>query len=145
MSGKYNLGDRIREVRKLLKMSQEEFGLSMGVSQSRQSRIEKEETEIPSSYLDKIVDKYGEYFNKNWLYIGEGAISDQVREPSDKNYLAKLREEDLTPEEEELLGEVEQFSDFLKRKDLKPRLKRILLERLIDSIDQAIDQHPDKG
>jgi len=138
MSG--NLGDRIRQVRKLLRKSQDEFGLDMGVSQSRQSRIEKEETEIPSSYLKNIVDKYGEYFNKNWLYLGEGSINNQVNEPNTDNYLARLKEEDLSPEEEELLGEVEHFSDFLKKKDLKPRLKRLLLERLIDSIDQALDQ-----
>ena len=55
-------------------------------------------------------------------------------------YLSELKKENLTPGEEELLGEVEQFSDFLKKKELKPRLKRILLERLIDSIDQALDQ-----
>ncbi len=143
MSGK--LGERIRKIRKLLKMSQDEFGLKLGVSQSRQSRIEKDEIEIPTSYVNKVVQIFGEFFNEEWLYMNVGHITqNQVKDDPGVNYFDNIDKENLTPGEEELLGEVEQFSDFLKKKDLKPRLKRILLERLIDSIDQALDQPQDK-
>lgn len=141
-----SLNSRIREVRGSLKKSQREFAAIVGVSQPRQSRYEQDGTDVPVSYLDKVCEEFGEYFDKHWFYTGEGSIKNtQVNEDPGADYFTNMRREDLSSLEDELLAEVEQFSDFLKKKPLKPQVKRILLERLIESIDQAIEQPRNEG
>lgn len=90
--------------------------------------------------------------NLNWLVAGippvktsdikEAGVSkiDMAAEPNRKDYFAHINTEDLSDAELHLLEEVKQFSAFLEnRKTLRPQVKRLLLELLIQSIDQAIE------
>lgn len=92
---KENIGQRIQQARRFLKKSQQEFGDEVGVSQSRQSRIEKNETEIPASYLERVLEKYGEYINEEWLLMGRGYMEkpdegNQWNEPEQPYEISKI-------------------------------------------------------
>lgn len=90
--------------------------------------------------------------NLNWFLAGipPMRISDideaQVSQvnfvnETEKDYFEGISREDLSDAERHLLEEVKHFSDFLEsRQTLAPRVKRLLLELLIQSIDQAIEQ-----
>ncbi len=140
-----SLTKRIKWVRLHYRKTISEMAQICAVSSETQISIEKSDKEPWKKYLDRILKNFTDV-REEWLLKGEepklhSLINlNQVNDDPGVNYFDGFEKENLSPEEEELLGEVEQFSDFLKRKDLKPRLKRILLERLIDSIDQALDQ-----
>ncbi|WP_234567133.1 helix-turn-helix domain-containing protein [Rhodohalobacter sp. 614A] len=140
-----SLNSRLREMRKYLRVSQSEFGETGGVSQSTQNRYEQTDADIPISYLDKIFKEYGSDFNENWFYFGKGemlaaskSLTNESKTPSLPNFA------NLTPQEAQILSEVTQFSDFLKNRPLRPEVKRRLLELLIESIDEALDELHDE-
>ncbi len=147
-NGINSLISRIKWIRLYYKKTVSEMARICHVSTETQVSIEKGEKEPWEKYLTRVLENFDDV-RKDWLLNGNNpelySQKNIVRSPEeDYDFLSELKKENLTPGEEELLGEVEQFSDFLKKKDLKPRLKRILLERLIDSIDQALDQPQDK-
>ena len=65
-----SINDRIKEVRLLLRMSQEDFGKAIGLSKSGISNIEKGEREIRDVYLTAICNTFN--INLHWLRTGEG-------------------------------------------------------------------------
>ena len=75
------IGDRVRAVRKSLKLEQTELANRMGLSQAVISQYEGGMTEIPLSFL--------EYFKKkhrilsDWLIFGTGEINAAVAENLD--------------------------------------------------------------
>ena len=46
----------------------------------------------------------------------------------------------LSRKEAQIIAEVKRFSDFLKKRPLNPEVKRHLLQLLIESIDQTLDE-----
>ena len=73
-----SINSRIREVRQLLHMSQEEFGKTIGLSKSGISNIEKGERGIRDTYINTICKEFG--VNVKWLRtgIGEAFLIDSV-------------------------------------------------------------------
>ena len=65
-----SLNDRIKEVRLLLHLSQEDFGKAIGLSKSGISNIEKGEREVRDIYLTAICNTFS--INLHWLRTGDG-------------------------------------------------------------------------
>lgn len=137
---------RLYEMRKYLNATQQEFGDTGGVSQSTQNRYEQPGTDVPVSYLDKIYSKYGSNFCEEWLYFGRGPM---LRESSVSGYNRENPLDSgsddpdathLSRKEAQIIAEVKRFSDFLKKRPLNPEVKRHLLQLLIESIDQTLDE-----
>ena len=66
------IGNRLRQVRNDLNLSQEEFAERFGISQRTYTRYERGETEVPSEFLRKI-SELGDY-DMNWLLTGRGQM-----------------------------------------------------------------------
>lgn len=123
---------RLRDIRKHAQASQEEFGTTGGISQSTQNRYEQEGTEIPISYLNKIFHTYGEKVHERWFYFGKGDMLKEETPPLTTDITQPSHQE------AQIIDEVTQFSNFLKQRALPLKVKRRLLELLIESIDQAL-------
>lgn len=65
-----SINDRIKEVRLLLKMSQEEFGKAIGLSKSGISNIENGEREIRDIYITTLCTTFN--IDVGWLRTGVG-------------------------------------------------------------------------
>lgn len=82
-----NIGDRIKNVRKILSIQQTEFAKEVGVSQSTISSYEKNQRNPPISVLKVIADTYN--INLDYLLNNEEPILlnqkiDNIKLPSDK-------------------------------------------------------------
>lgn len=94
--------------------------------------------------------------NVNWFITGRGDMKTTSVVVEDSNLAAEMAEEynhskendifsavewgDLSSAEAHLLEEVKQLSAFLEsRETLRPQVKRLLIELLIQSIDRAIE------
>ena len=64
--------DRIKEVRKTLKLSQTDFGRSLGVSLSAVQKWESGENDLSDAVILLISQKYG--ISETWLRTGEGEM-----------------------------------------------------------------------
>ncbi len=67
------IGDRVRAVRKSLKLEQTELAKKMGVSQAIISQYESGKTEIPLSFLEYFKKKHR--ISSDWLIFGTGEIN----------------------------------------------------------------------
>lgn len=75
------VNQRFKSLRIKLGLSQVEFANAMNLSQTFVSRIEKEETDIPTNTLITICEKYG--ISSDWLLFGKGEMQqDQVQTQS---------------------------------------------------------------
>lgn len=145
------INQRILLVRKHFELTQAEMAQKCKVSQSNQSRYERN-FDIPYSYLSKLMDQFPS-LNPCWLCSGrESMLKTPDRKVPKKiapeeegltRHFDDIREENLTKAEADLLDEVKQFSDFLKTRGLSLYLKRSLLQLLIEHIDQAIQSYSD--
>lgn len=95
--------ERLKRLRKLLGLNQEEFAEKIGIRQSSYSSIEKGRRSLADRYIKSICMAYD--VNEQWLRTGEGPIfsNTQLRnelvdifctlsEPSQKYALRVLRE-----------------------------------------------------
>ena len=73
-----SINERIKQIRNLLHMSQEEFGKAIGLSKSGISNIEKGERGIRDTYINTICKEFN--INMQWLRtgIGEPLLTDSV-------------------------------------------------------------------
>lgn len=146
-----NVNERLYEMRKHLKATQQEFGDVGGVSQSTQNRYEHAGTDVPISYLEKIFSEFGHHFNEDWLYFGRGAMLQHSAEPSSSSIQSPGNTSNtqlptpLSLKESQIVAEVGRFSDFLKKRPLRPEVKRHLLQLLIESIDQELEKLHNDG
>lgn len=130
---------RLCKMRKHLKVSQAEFGATGGVSQSTQNRYEQT-ANVPLSYLNKIYDGYGANINKIWFYFGKGKMLASNDQSPTLNTVT-----DLSATEARIIAEVIQFSNFIQQRPLRPEVKRLLLELLIENIDNVLTKlHDDE-
>ncbi len=67
------IGDRVRAVRKSLKLEQTELAKKMGLSQAIISQYEGGMTEIPLSFIEYLKKKHR--ISSDWLIFGTGEIN----------------------------------------------------------------------
>lgn len=72
---KFEINSRIKEVRKYLDLTQDEFGERIGVSRNVIVNIELNRVEAKPLLINQICSEYG--INKQWLCDGEGEMLDQ--------------------------------------------------------------------
>jgi transcriptional regulator with XRE-family HTH domain len=68
------IGERVKHIRKLHKLSQQEFSKAINISQGRLSEIEKNICKPSTDTLTSLSKGFN--VNLNWLVLGEG---DQLR------------------------------------------------------------------
>ena len=66
------MNNRIKELRKYLRLNQEEFGARMGLSNSAISKWEKGENTVPDSAIFSICRTFG--CSETWLRTGAGEM-----------------------------------------------------------------------
>lgn len=66
--------DRIKEVRKALKLSQRAFGEKLGVSRDVISNLEYNRVEPKTVFIQHMCEAYG--INEHWIQTGEGQMFD---------------------------------------------------------------------
>ena len=104
--------DRLRELRRCFKMSQEEFGKRIGVSNTAISKMEKNEPNLTEQTIKSICREF--HVNYSWLTEGIGdtfygtptSVVDEIAEEFnldavDKNIIAKYLE--LSPDQRKVL------------------------------------------
>ena len=69
-------GDRVKDVRKTLKLTLEEFGKKVGVTKQTVSRIENGINNLTDQMVKSICREFN--VNYDWLMDGEGEISTGV-------------------------------------------------------------------
>lgn len=70
------INDRIKEIRKTSKLSQEEFGKKLGLTRGAITNIELYKTEPKPLFIDLVCKTYN--VNINWLYTGDGEMFKQL-------------------------------------------------------------------
>ncbi|MCC0764968.1 helix-turn-helix transcriptional regulator [Clostridioides sp. ES-S-0006-03] len=94
------MNNRIKELRKIMNLSQKEFGKILNLSQNHISSIEKDTRTVTDRTINDICNKFN--VNEKWLKNGEGEIykdcladlevDDDVKEITNKLY--ELEQED---------------------------------------------------
>ena len=110
--------DRIIEVRKLLGLSQKEFGFNLGCSRDKISNIELQRAVIDDIFLTHVCAIY--HVNKQWLETGTGEIWE---DESDDTSSIIVKYDNLPPISKALvsclldMSEIERFAveSFVKR------------------------------
>jgi transcriptional regulator with XRE-family HTH domain len=74
------MNERIKELRKYLHLTQDEFGQKLGIAKSTISNIEKERYSVTNQTIKLIVKEFG--VNEHWLRTGESEMFPE----SDKTY-----------------------------------------------------------
>ena len=121
------MNERIKEVRDHFKMSQEAFGLRIGMTKSGLSKVERGENGTTDQTIMSICREFG--VNETWLRTGAGSMLDD----SKPSILARLAEEkQLTPREQAIV------SAFI---DLSPQ-DRAAIMRYMDSLVEKLSQTP---
>ncbi|SEU24103.1 DNA-binding transcriptional regulator, XRE-family HTH domain [Lacrimispora sphenoides] len=72
------MNSRIRELRKALKLSQEEFGSRLGVGKSAISYLESGRSNVTEQMILLICKEFSA--NEDWLRSGEGEMFEQLTE-----------------------------------------------------------------
>ena len=84
--------DRLKSLRKTLKLSQAEFGEKLGVSRDVISNFENGRVELKDNFIQLICLKFS--INENWLRTGEG---DMYRKTTSERLDEIAKELQLTP------------------------------------------------
>ncbi len=87
------IGDRVRAVRKSLKLEQTELAKKMGVSQGIISQYEQGLTEIPLSFIEYLKKKHR--ISSDWLIFGTGEINGAIKSNLDgqqDEFLKKIKQ-----------------------------------------------------
>ncbi len=77
MKRNQEIGERVRAIRKSLRLEQTDLAKEMGVSQAGISLYEKGEIETPLSFLDSLKKKYG--VSSEWVIFGTGRMTAKKR------------------------------------------------------------------
>lgn len=134
------LGLRIKWVRLYHRKTLKEFSRECDVSTTKQLKIEQSEEQPTPEYLSRLSESFPNV-SESWLIENKPPKLKSVLNEPRKEYMESIPAADLSAAESQILDEVKQFSDFLRNRPLRPAVKRVLLERLIESIDQALE-HP---
>ena len=93
------IGERIKQVRKELKINQQQFANLLGITERTLRNYEKGEREIPHSVIQKLTHLFN--INPTWLLTGQGSMFLQP-------------EEEPKDEKEKIIKE---FADYLRAQD----------------------------
>ena len=88
------MNERIRELRKHLNLTLEEFGKKVGVTKAAIGRIEKGERSVTDQMFLSICREFN--VNKNWLRTGEGEMF-TLQEDEEAAYVAELLDDTDNP------------------------------------------------
>lgn len=66
------MNERVKELRKYLHLTQDEFGEKLGIKKSAVSKIEKGENGVTDQMIKLMVKEFA--VNENWLRTGEGEM-----------------------------------------------------------------------
>ncbi|MEK5231972.1 helix-turn-helix transcriptional regulator [Lysinibacillus sp. FSL K6-0232] len=88
-----NSNERIKELRKILSLNQEDFGERIGLTKSSVSNIEKGLRNVTEQHIRLLVNAFN--VNENWLRTGEGEMfikpaTFSLDEYAQKNQLTEL-------------------------------------------------------
>lgn len=127
-------GERVKEIRKSLEMTMEQFGSRLGVTKVAISRIEKGERNLTEQMSRAICREFN--INEEWLKTGEGEmyqqlsedeeiagiVSDLLEEGKDNAFYGMILEiiktySELSPASQKVLTEAaEKLADNLSKK-----------------------------
>ena len=88
------MNERIRELRKHLNLTLEEFGKKVGVTKAEIGRIEKGERSVTDQMFLSICREFG--VNEEWLRTGEGEMF-SLQEDEEAAYVAELLDDTDNP------------------------------------------------
>jgi transcriptional regulator with XRE-family HTH domain len=113
------INQRLRLLRKILKLTQKKFAVVLALSQSQIASMETGEREVNSRTVKQICDSFG--VNPRWLKKGEGAVFIQNRDAGLTRLLALFV--NLEPRYQDfILNAVEQFLKMQEdRKEGQPQ------------------------
>ena len=81
MKRKQEIGERVRAIRKSLRLEQTDLAKEMGISQAIISQYEKGMTEIPLSFLEYLKKKHG--VSSDWVIFGTGEMKAAIKKNLD--------------------------------------------------------------
>lgn len=138
-----SVGDRIKEVRKSLKLTQTQFAQELAISQTHISKIEKG-TEHPSSTLVRLISVIYN-IDESWLKTGAGSPTpgwsiDTIDGLWSKyNYIRAAFEKGLKQSSQEDLYSMVQAFSFLSEMLLSKKLSADNLTLYLNSVCSAMD------
>lgn len=121
---------RLKIIRKSLKLKQEAFGSSLGLSQAGYSDIERGKNNISGKV--KILLKKEHNINLNWLEKGQGEM-----------FIANIEDDEFDPEkfseEKDLIEKFKAENDKLKKEVFRLTSENQLYLELVKSKDKIIE------
>lgn len=146
--GLRELYQHVKWVRIYYKKTLPEMAALMGISPKKQIAIEQGKKDPWNDYLKRITDHFPD-IRKAWLIDNQepklrSYQSEEQAEPktedSPRDFFKDFPDQNLNESERFVLEEVKSFSHFLETRNLKPQVKRLLLQLLIQSIDQELER-----
>lgn len=121
-----NQGERVKEIRKALKLTQDKFGEKLGVKKTAISKIEKSEVSLTDQMTRAICREYN--VNYDWLMSEEGEMFTDLPQ----TVLDELcKQYDLDDFDRALVEMYIEFPDTI-RKHLKENLLKMLKKIEVD-------------
>lgn len=142
-------GNRLKKIAEdLYDGNQSDMARHMGMTPQAANKYFQGERDPGITILKRLVSID---INVNWVIAGIPPMKISEIKQADvgkidlvaengKDYFSDINQEDLSDAEARILAEVKQFSNFLRTRPLRPQVKRLLLELLIQSIDRALEQ-----
>jgi transcriptional regulator with XRE-family HTH domain len=131
-SGVINVNDRIKEIRKSLNLSQEEFGKRLGVSRGVVVNMELNRAEIKPLFIEHLCSVFS--VNKEWLFSGRGEMFVET----DKSVISTLAAEyDLDALDQKIV------ECYLNLGTLQRKVIKDYLRSLVDAVlsDENYDDY----
>jgi len=108
------MNERIREIRRTLKLSQREFAKNIYISNGHLAEIELGHKPLNDRLLHLIISTF--HVNKTWLLTGEGSMFNPVTEQRMERMAALFGE--LYPEFQDFV--LRQIEDLIELQKVKP-------------------------
>lgn len=107
---------KIKELRQSLKLSQQTFADTLGISRGYLKDIEVERCDPSFNFLRTLSDTYN--INLNWIMRGEGEIyQPQLLEPKGENKLCGIIEQLSSEQQQIMLSIAEEFTKINAMRD----------------------------
>jgi transcriptional regulator with XRE-family HTH domain len=96
-----HIGNKIKKLRELKNYTQQHMAEELGLTQSAYSKIEKGETELPYSRLEKIADVFG-VKPEDLVSYNEQLVFHIMNNPNGGNVFSNVYQQSLTDKERKL-------------------------------------------
>lgn len=105
------MNDRIKKIRKVKDLNQEEFGKRLGVTKTAISRLEAGERNITEQMLLSICREFD--INEDWLRTGEGEMFKMIpKEDEVASYVAELLDPEGNPLYEIIIDVMKTYTEL---------------------------------